>query len=330
MITDDQIYQYLLGDNIIISEMYQSPIPIEHRKPDTADSFGLYIKNDDGIIRWKDFGLADQQGNRAIDLVKYMKGFPVDEKGYYPAKKFVETEITRNYFGKSVVELKKASRVGKGTLPYITWNDGYTDFEMEYMDRFSFTESELRQEQVYGLKSLHWVGDHVGRETHSVTGDPAFVYLFRQNPVSWKLYRPLAKDITRKFRQWNIENIIEGGHTLPVAKQPLLIITSSTKDRLVYKHLKHWSLNPSAESAYVTFIRNKERLKQLADRIVVMNDGDEAGFKTGTVMATHLGCENIDMRNKLGSWKDPSDFVDKLRGKHSYDELDSIINKLLK
>lgn len=323
MISDEQIYRYLLGD-VVISEMYVSPIGEPHRKPDTAESFGLYILNDDGVIRWKDFGIAEQtEGNRAIDLVKYMRNV-----SYWEAKKIVEKEVRSAFFGKPQVTLKKGQRVQKGTLPFVQFSHDFKDFELEYWDRYQITFDDLKREWIYRLDSLKWIGQNEGRETVSTPEDPAFVYVFKRNPISWKIYRPLSAKKANKFRQWNIEGVIEGAHDLP-EKTDLLIISGSTKDRTVIKKLNYHSINGTGEGSYVSFIKNKDKLKLLAKRIVVMHDADQAGAETSKVLAGHLGCEYRDMRGKLAGQKDFSDYVDKYKGNHSYKELNEIIKQEL-
>lgn len=329
---DEQIYRYLLGD-VVIPDLYVSPLGPPYRKIDTAESFGLYILNDDGIVRWKDFGLADQHGNRAINLLMYMRGLPMETEAqrkhsYILAKKIIEKEIKQEFFGKDFTPLKKGQRVSKGTLPFVEFSQNFTDFELDYWNRYQITEEDLKREWIYKLESLKWIGKNEGKETLSTPEDPAFVYVFKRNPISWKLYRPLTPIKKNKFRQWNIDGVIEGAHDLP-EKTDLLIITGSTKDRTVIKKLNYHSINGTAEGSYVNFILNKDKLKLIAKRIVVMHDADDAGAKTSEVLAGHLGCEWVDMRGKLDGQKDFSDFVDKYKGNHSYKELQTIINNLL-
>jgi hypothetical protein len=322
--TDEQIYKYLCG-NIDIGDMYLSPIPSKYRKPDTNNSFGLYLK-DDGVIRWKDYGLSDQAGYRAIHLYQYMMGFPLDGKGFYAAKNSAERELKKYFANKPQVELLKSKHYDKKNLcPFVEYDSNFADFELEYWDRFSITKEDLVPENIFSLKSLKWLD--TSKVIKSEPNDPAFIYIFKLNPISWKIYRPLNKD--QKFRQWNIEGVIEGVNEGVKLKDAIML--SSTKDRLVVKKaLKGYNYdfgNATSENSFVNLIQKKDIF---GGRKLFVYDADDAGFNASVKCAMHLNGEYFDMRGKLDGQKDFSDYVDKQRGKHSYQELRSLLIENLK
>ena len=320
--TDDQIYKYLCG-NIDVGDMYLSPIPSKYRKPDTNNSFGLYMKDGDPVIRWKDYGLSNQEGYTAIHLYQYMMGFPLDYKGFLAAKSHAEKEIPKYFRGKPVVELQKNKYNNKKDLcPYVEYDSNFSDFELEYWDRYYLAKEDLLAENIFSLKKLKWL--NYSTETKSIAGDPAFIYIFDKNPISWKIYRPLNKE--NKFRQWNIDGVIEGMHNFKECDT--LILNSSTKDRMVVKKAlnneSYGFLNSTSENSFVNLIKNKSKLK--AKRIIAMYDADDAGYNASVKIAEHLDCEYRDMRNKLDGQKDFSDYIDKQKGKHSLNNLKNLIS----
>lgn len=323
---DDKIYRALLGNECEVGEMYISRIPPPHRKHDTNCSFGLYVE-DDGIIRWKDFGLSDQQGFKAVNLIQYMRNLPLGPGvGYYKAKAIAEGEFEREFLVHKLLPLEKRKRVGG--MPFLKWRE-LNDFELNYWNRYGITKEDLQREDIWGLESLQWGS---GIKTISSAGNPAFVYIFNRNPLSFKVYRPLDKD--NKFRQWSIDGVVEGSHILKQDNRiyDVGILVSSTKDRIVCKKaFPDWLfLNPTAEGTYISLISRWMELKPRALRWCCMYDSDEAGYSGGEMISNHLSISNIDMRNKLNGQKDFSDYIDTQKGKHSYNELKTIINNNLK
>jgi len=115
-------------------------------------------------------------------------------------------------------------------------------------------------------------------------------------------------------------------------KYDLLILCSSTKDRLVLKksfRQMGWNasaVNATNEGSYIPLIRRKDYLKNsIAKRIVALYDSDDAGYHTSVVVADHLGIEYIDMRGVLAGSKDFSDYVEK----GTYEELQTILKAIL-
>lgn len=321
--TDEQIYRYLLGD-IEVGEMYLSPLPANWRKQDTGDSFGLYLKPD-GVIRWHDFGLADQQGNKAINLIMYMRNCD-----YRTACRIRDTEIAMEWKRRPFVELKKSRRasLGEDILPYVEYDSNFTDYELRYWDRYKeISPEDLLRQQIYSLKSLRWGNSN--KQVSSTPGDPAFIYIFNRNPVSWKIYRPLNQS-GQKFRQWGIENVVEGMHQIHEAETGILV--SSTKERVVCIKAcpEILFLNPTGESSYIQLINNWSAIRPFARKWYIMYDTDAAGYLAGETLSAHLvDITNVDMREQLDGNKDFSDYIDRYKGNNSYNDLRTLIHNLI-
>ena len=317
--TDEQIYRYLCGD-IEVGEMYLSPLPANWRKSDTGESFGLYLKPD-GVVRWHDFGLADQDGNKAINLLMYMRNCD-----YRTACRIRDTEVAMEWKRRPFVELKKGRRaLGEDILPYVEYDDKFADYELRYWDRYKeIGREDLVHQQIYSLKSLRW-GNSKNQIT-STPGDPAFIYIFNRNPISWKIYRPLNQS-NQKFRQWGIENVVEGLHQIHPAE--IGIFVSSTKERLVCCKAcpEMLFLNPTGESSYIQIINRWPEIRPYARQWHIMYDADNAGYLAGETLSSHINIPNVDTRHM--EQKDFSDFIDKYKGDHSYNDLRTLIHNLI-
>jgi hypothetical protein len=304
MISDERIYRYLLGD-VVIGTMYNSPIPREYRGEDDSPSFGLYERN--GKILWKDFGFADANGNTAINLLMYMY--------HLNYKQAVEhTSLIGLQVGETLLKRDKRSTDLK---PQVVKHP-LVDFELEYWYRFDLGQDTLIKERIWGLESLSWGGT----KTFSSAEDPAFYYDLGKG---WKIYWPIKK----RFRQWQVDGLVEGFHSLE--KRNTGIIFSSTKDRLVGKEAFGCTgINPTSEGSVSSLVKLWTDIKPFASNWFVMYDGDEPGFSAAKKTALLLNIPYIDTRNRLKGNKDLADFVDKQRGKRSYEELNSIFSKDLK
>lgn len=333
--TDEDIYAFLLGRHVEVGEMYCSPIP--HRQDDTP-SFGLYEEN--GVVKWKDFGLSNPYGNKAINLLMYMRDLPMNKQGYAMAKEIVRREVKRGIYGQPPAKLKRGSN-SKKELPLIEWSKDFTDYELAYWSRFGINRDILLAERIYALRMLAYGSRENG--VASAPHDPAFLYLLQEarhrRGVAFKTYRPLTENKRDKFRQWNISNVIEGWLAFKPycqklkqegRKIPLFVGLSSTKDRLVMRKAGFVGLNPTGETAWRTFALIDPIIDEIAERKVWLLDADDAGFKASQDASRELnGWEYVDMRGKLGRWKDFSDYIDTEKGNHSYEELVELLNRIL-
>lgn len=331
--TDEDIYRVLLGD-VTIGENYNSPIPVKYRgKEDKTASFGLYYK-DDGILRWKDYGFPSAFGNKAGNLVQYLReGFPFTPKGYKQALAYIEGEVRMGLLGQPPTQLKRRRK--GDSVPVVLSGESYLDFELDFWHRFDFSENELHYEDIYPLRSMTY---HEGGENvfQSIPGNPAFIYWWSRNPASYKLYRPLG-DKRDKFRQWNIEGVIEGWNTMIKEYNgtpfDILFINSSTKDRIVTKKAFKGeyvsSINPRGESDRIDLINKKDEINSLAKRVVIIYDADDPGYDGALMLSQLTGWEMVDVRGKLHGQKDIADMKDKTRGNMSYPEIKQTILSLI-
>ena len=337
-VTDEDIYKYLLGPNVKVWDMYCSPIPEEYRAQDDTPSFGLY--EEDGVVKWKDFGLSSPYGNKAVNLLMYMRKLPMDNNGFRQAMQIINGEIKRGMYGEDVTKLQRR-KTSERKLPYITWNENhYTGAELAYWLRYGITEEDLRRERIYPLDRLSWTGSDEAGIT-STDDDPAYVYILREpsndRGFAFKVYRPLTRNKRDKFRQWNVSDIVEGWISFKEEyeywtedQKPIFLGTSSTKDRIVIKKCGFASLNPTGENAWRKFEAITPYLTDNFPRRIWMMDADDAGFRASRAASQDIpDWEYVDMRGRLGRWKDFSDYVDTEKGNHSYNDLISLINNLL-
>lgn len=331
-ITDEDIYRYYLGD-FIIGAMYNSPIP---GRNDKTPSFQVYEHRKTGRLCWIDYGLPNQFGSNAYNLVQYLRNIPITDSGYGYAKRIAYNEVSSGMIGKPTTVLKRLPT--KETTPYINSNSSFKEYEIKFWERFGISEQLLKDEGVESVSSMSWFGKKGDVHIKSTETNPAFVYWWNKNPASWKLYQPF-KPKREKFRQENVSGIIEGWNSMireyvSGVKFKVLFINSSTKDRLTVKAAygdttKYNGINPRGEKDRQDLLAKKEDIDNLAERVCILYDADDPGYESSMILQKLTGWEAYDMRGKLDGQKDFSDYKDTEKGNYSQKDLVNIINKTI-
>jgi hypothetical protein len=147
-----------------------------------------------------------------------------------------------------------------------------------------------------------------GITTNCTTLSPAYVYkIFK----GFKIYRPLEKDRTRKWRSNTRKEEIQGWEQLP-SKGEILFLTSSLKDVMVLYEMGYNAIALQSEME----IPNEEMIKVLKGRFKILivlydNDYDKEvnwGQKAATQIRDKYGIFNICIPEEYES-TDPSDLV---------------------
>lgn len=328
--SEEDVYKALLGE-ITIGMLYNSPIP---GREDDTPSFGLW--EDNGYIKWKDFGLADQYGNKPANLIQHLKGYPLTAQGFGRAMRYIRNELSFSMIGEPPTRLKRTNRGEK--LAYVK-KRSWLDFELEYWNRFSIDETFLTEEDVTPLDYLSWDGDN--KIIESKLGDPVFLFWWSQNPASWKIYRPLGPR-KYKFRQQNIKGVIEGWNSMVRAREnapnkrfKILFIVASSKDRFVLKRafntpMQYNAINPKAESERRDILLKIDEIRASADRVIIIYDDDPTGMKCAKILAEETGFETFNVTNKFLGHKDIADMKDTTRGNLPYDQIVETILNIVK
>ena len=232
---------------------------------------------------------------------------------YREAIQYAKGEIRRHDTTVPIPPLKRGEK--NTTIPNLKLRERWEPWELEYWREYGINEDDLQYERILPLDSLSWVDGAPG--LRSLPGDPAFVYLLRETPLSFKIYRPFSEF---KFRQWRVSGLWEGMLTVgDVEKIPPCLIVSSTKDRTIVRKAlgREWTLlNPLSEGSwrYLPFSRMQGGC--------IMFDADDAGTNNAQDAARESELDYIDWRGKLGGEKDFSDFI---AGVGTYPELRAVI-----
>lgn len=292
-VSDAEIYRYLLGDDVEIGVMYNSPIP---GREDDTPSFKLSkFKKDNGetVITWVDFGLGRPQlGSMAQHLLMEMR-----QCSYQEALRIMRREIKTKNYGEPFVTL---TAVNKPKLsPKFEYSDKFEDYELAYYEQFGIGEDQLIHNEIYRLEALDW--GNGGRVMRSTKTNPKF--LLNCPNGGKKIYAPLTRNKKEKWFTWDIK----GGYLYGLEDVPdgqAFALVSSRKDKMVAELCDLYAVNVSNEGNFYGLQQAMPEIQQRGLRPFAMLDGDDPGWKATLGLYVKAGLiSGIDCRGKLGTYR---------------------------
>jgi 5S rRNA maturation endonuclease (ribonuclease M5) len=201
--------------------------------------------------------------------------------------------------------------------------------DQEYWLQFGIDIKLLKKYNIFPVKKYY-------TKTKSTSGfllvynydrdrnDPCYCYRIGEDDPNVKLYRPLAQDVSHKWRTNTTVNDVQGLDQLPLnSTNDTLIITSSMKDALTLVSVGYDAIAPQSEGVCIpTNIINK--LKKKYKRIIFIYDSDETGHKYSKQHAELSNCEYC----LLKSYNNQKDFAD-IRSVMSKEEFIQYVNNLI-
>lgn len=267
-LSDHDIYEYYFG-RISFERKFRSPF-----RRDPVPSLSFYKSKD--VIRWRDFGLPEQKGSDGIAFVQHLFDISRDDAIYLIWDEIIEDN-----------NIPKRLKPLKSTSYNFTVEEKELTYELNYFRKAFINKPLLDFYNVHGVEAAKINNDCIFNSTEE---DPAFLYKFGDN--SFKTYRPLAVNKTRKFRGSNNGNVMEGWQQLP-QKGDHLFINKSLKDSMVLRNMGILSTNPSGEGS-LQFLKSKIReLNARFSTIRILFDYDPAGIKSSTILKELTGWENV-------------------------------------
>lgn len=283
----------------VSSRLIRSPF----RKDDKPTCGFYYGKT--GKLYLHDFGTGEH-----FDVISVLqKKFNLS---YYKAQlKLLEDE---NKFKTDV----KTSIV-KHHIEYIPGNN-----DRSYFYRYYITDNILDAYRVSTAKAVYVDEKLFWRSTEK---NPIFVYTFPSG--SFKLYKPLSPDPTKKWKSNCAITDIQGYNNIP-AKGRLLFITSSLKDIMVLKLLGYNSIAFNTEGIPTQGENGNmveeviEHLKTRFDTILLFLDADSPGLNYARKVGIRYNLDSVSTERE--DFKDISDYVEKF----GIQKTKKLIKKLIK
>jgi 5S rRNA maturation endonuclease (ribonuclease M5) len=281
-VTDYDIYAFYLGHAFEVGKLFSSPF-----RRDLRPSFGIYLDNISGKLRYNDFGDINKRGD-CFYFVEQLFGLT-----YKKALQKIYLDIlVNNKLGRqTIVSYKYITDKPKLTklIQYIP-KDVMSYSDRMYWKEIGIDEWELSYFKIYTASSLFIEGKEVWTYEE---GNPIFIYKIFDKI---KAYRPLVKDKKNKWFSNCTRFDIQGWEQLPKdSGEHTLIITKSKKDVAVLRKLGYLAIAPSSESTMIP----TNAMKILKDeygfkKFIILYDRDDGGMKGARKMyIQYRGLYNI-------------------------------------
>lgn len=303
-VDEQTIFEYYLGYQIKLGEMYYSPFR-EEKNP----SFNIYINSYNGRLWYKDF--AHSSGD-CFRLIEELYGCTFIE-----AMSIVDKDFNLNIRGvvQNIPKIKRPKLKAKEKKVRIEIRaQDFTKYDIEYWKKYYITTNYLKYFRVFSCAQL-WIDSFPLVDWRYNKNNLIYAYLY--NPT-FKVYRPQQKDKREKWRNNLASNHFLGLKQLPKDENIRPIISSSYKDVIVLRRLGLYAIDPGGEGFSLSSLLSYLRTKFIHKPLIWYNN-DEQGIMYAQQAAEEYDLEYV--HNPLGEPKDPSDFIAEYGPKETKDLL---------
>ena len=301
-------------------------IPCKISSPFRADSnpsFSIYL-NDDGHVRFKDFGDSNSHGSlldllckkwdcsfhqvfgKILDVMAKQEGSDVSIK-----PKQIKT-LTR----------KESSELTKIQVAVRPWRD----YDYEYWASYGIEKQWLKYAEVYPIshKIVTKKDKETGKTNKYIFPAEKLAYAFverKEGNLSLKIYQPYSENY--KWCSRMDASVISLWTKVPEYGDRI-IICSSLKDALCISCQLHIpAIAPQGEGYNISETAIKE-LKRRYKKVFISYDTDLAGIVDGQKLSEQTGFKNIVPN--LGDSKDYSDYYKSLKDKQEFKRLETLFH----
>lgn len=291
-VSQEQIFQYYLNENIVDGGLYKSPF-----REDKTPSFSVYWnRKKRDVLMFKDFGI--NKSGDCVEMIREMYNL-----NYYEAlsKIALDLGIVQNVNSTSIkyIPVKKKEAVVLGIKKRF-----WLLKDKIYWTSFGISKKTLEKYNVVPIEYVFFNGNPFKIK------ELAYCYQeFKDNCVTFKIYKPFAS----KTQKWltNANRSVHQGYSQLPEKGDLLIITKSLKDVMsLYDCVNIPAVGLQSES--ITMKNSvMEEYKTRFKRVVCLFDNDEAGKRLALQFSDLYNIESIE----IPVFKNVTDFSDLVREK---------------
>lgn len=310
--SEETFFEYYIG--FPVTKKLFTSVLRDDKKPTCS-----FYRNRQGELIYKDFGNGDHL--TFIGLV--MKMFDLS---YYQALNKIAQDfglIKTNNIKVQTKIIESSNKIIDSGPTYIQIKaKEFTQDELNWWNKFGINEELLTKYKIYSCEHVFINGR---LSISSTSKNYIFGYYFGKDKDRelWKIYMPLRK--TFRFLNNLSAKTLQGYEQLPESG-PLLVITKSLKDCVVFNRLGIPACAPNSE----TIIVDKEIMNELKERfkyIVFYWDRDYAGV-TNLYKIRKVYPECAYFVNPENTAKDLSDCVEKYGLKYVRDQIPKYLKQL--
>jgi len=279
------VYAKLINQQVKLGKPIHSPLR-EERHP----SFSIYVHRSRGDIWYKDFPEdGDIFHGDCFQFVKSLYRL----SDFKDVIKAIKQEVL-NIYDDDQLSLERLERKSSAPVQrviekteFIPVKRDFKSSDLDYFHRFLIPKKGLEKFHLYPVKSFVKTKGLITKEYFEEENDPIYFIDFPSG--NNKIYRPLTKN---KFLKWmsntSAENDVFG---LDLIKEPVrdLFLLAGNKDTMSFNSTTGIpSIALSAEGTNIS-MQLEYKLSQIAERIHVLYDNDESGFKFAKKIWTNHG-----------------------------------------
>ena len=320
-LSDEQLFRHYLGD-FKIGKSMNSPL-----RKDNIPSFSVFRSKYHNKMMYKDH--ATGEWGDIFDLVSalYMTDL-------YGALIKINNDFDLGFENSAREKINYVS-VAK-PIQRCNISEPETKLEMKFRKwrtcdykywtlKYGINEEQLKYYKIFPVQTVFLNGNPIWNSTND---NPIYAYVFyKDGKYTYKAYRPLEKNKRYKWINNANRSVIQGWDQL-TDSGPLLILTKSLKDVVVYRTLGFLAVSCQSELGIVKDTVMDE-LKRRFNKIVLQNDFDYAGVVGTNIMRKKYSLPYFFLQNfktRSNGLKDISDY----REYHSVREAKLFINEKLK
>lgn len=293
LITPYDIYRYYFGDFQI------NHATVNHLRGDRNPSF--IIGNKYGELSHFDFGDSNWRGD-CFSLVMQKENCDLNTALHIIDRDFglgISTDTFKGKYKEITSAYKQPEITKKNTLIQIITRK-FTKEELAYWNQYHIDISELRENNVYSIKTLFFNKSKFPlKET-----DIRFGYYYEG---FWKIYRPMAGKDDKWFPNNVPITMMDGKHLIKDCDTAF--INKSKKDYMVVSKIFKCSCGVQNEGIGCFSPENVEYLKSNSRRQILSFDADGPGVKNSQYITKLFGFDYCNVPKKylqqgLKDWAD--------------------------
>lgn len=321
-VTEQQIYEFYLGEDISFSKKVSAPFRQDNNP---SLSFLLTTK---GNILWRDWGdVTMDRSAGVIDFVIRVKGCLFTNALHYiniDMNLGLEgsDNLLKNYVPEVIPIPKKRDVSKPNTEKIIEIEPRHFDsFDIGYWGSYGIELSTLATYDVRPIKRC-WIDNMLVRS--HVVENPSYAYRFERDylDIKYKIYTPLGLPRTKWLGNAGKE-IIQGEDQLTF-KGEFLIITKSLKDVMVLSEMGIDAIAPQSESIFINKDDVEQYINWYGGKVYILYDNDEFGYTLSQKFSKQYSIPAIYIPMEFNS-KDISDMA----REYSLDRAKHTINSLI-
>jgi len=305
ILSDNQIYEFYLGDNIEFTRKFNSPF-----RKDDHPSLSFFLINNHTIL-WRDWGSSLQ--DKPQDVFSFVMTYY--NCSFREALEYINIDFNLNFtsdiqvstviFDREIPTKRAFKKVKEKKIIEVE-TQNFTIEDVKFWKSFEISLETLIKYNVRSIKYC-WLNYKLFRTYTRSNPIYSFELINEEGEIVYKIYSPYEEKNNKWFS--NVSKDTVQGLSQLKYESDTLIITKSLKDVMVLDTFGYESIAFQSEiSEFSNFIY--ENVVSLYKNIIVFYDNDQHGITNSNNMCEKYSFKQISIPQEFKA-KDISDYVKK-------------------